>query len=197
VIGLILFGQNHLYVKMLFYKGFHYSEVFQKILHRLQVRIFLVPCRSSGRSCHPVRTLICPLFHPSGRRAIPSGCPDRPSIIRSDNIDFHPDPSLHREASVPACIRPDISAARPDASQYSTKLQILSKFIMGRLMQPSERRGFPSKRASHSNSTIRTPVCHRPDACAPDMKIAYSTSTVRTPAYHVLDGRTTDMEIGC
>jgi hypothetical protein len=32
VIHLILFGQNHLYVKMLCYKGFRYSEVFQKIL---------------------------------------------------------------------------------------------------------------------------------------------------------------------
>jgi hypothetical protein len=57
--------------------------------------------------CHHVRTLICPLFHPSGRRAIPSGRPDRPSIIRPDDVDFRTDPSLHREASIPACIRPD------------------------------------------------------------------------------------------
>jgi len=35
---------------------------------------------------------------------------------------FSLDPSLHREASVLACIRPDVSAARLDASQYSTKL---------------------------------------------------------------------------
>jgi len=33
-----------------------------------------VPCQSSRRLSHPVRTPICPLFHPSGRRVIPSGC---------------------------------------------------------------------------------------------------------------------------
>jgi len=59
--------------------------------------------------------------------------PDRPSIIRPDDVDFGPDPPLYREASVPACIRPDVSAARPDTSQYSTKLQILSKFIYGKI----------------------------------------------------------------
>jgi hypothetical protein len=30
-----------------------------------------------------------------------------------------PDPILYREVSVPAFIRPDVSAAHPDASQYS------------------------------------------------------------------------------
>jgi hypothetical protein len=84
-------------------------------------------------TCHPVRTLICPLVHPSGRRAILSGRPDRPSIIRPDNVDFRPDPSLHREASVPACIHSVVTAARPDVSQYSTKLQILSKFSYGKI----------------------------------------------------------------
>jgi hypothetical protein len=34
---------------------------------------FQVPCQPSGLSSHPVQTLICPLFHPSGRRVIPSG----------------------------------------------------------------------------------------------------------------------------
>jgi hypothetical protein len=86
----------------------------------------LASLKISG-SLSAVRMLICPLFHPSGRRTIPSGRPNRPSIIRPDNVDFHPDPLLYREAYVPACIRPDISAARPDASEYSTKLQILSK----------------------------------------------------------------------
>jgi hypothetical protein len=74
----------------------------------------------------PIRMFISQQ-HPSGRRGIPSGrCaiksgrPDRPSIIR-------------REVSVPACIRLDVSAARPDASQYSIKLQILSKFFYGKI----------------------------------------------------------------
>jgi hypothetical protein len=42
-------------------------------IQSLQVRRIQVPCQPSGRSSHPVRTPICPLFHPSGRRVIPSG----------------------------------------------------------------------------------------------------------------------------
>jgi len=48
-------------------------------------------------------------------------------------MDFLKDPSLYREASVRACIRQDVSAARPDASQYLIKLQILSKFKYGKI----------------------------------------------------------------
>jgi hypothetical protein len=117
IIGLILCLDKILFVKMLFYKGFRYSKVFQKILHCLIVRRFPIPCQSSGRSCHPVRTLICPLFHPSGRRVLPFGRPDRTCIIRPDDVLSPSGPSLFREATVPACIRPDVSAARPDASQ--------------------------------------------------------------------------------
>jgi hypothetical protein len=50
-----------------FKQGFHYSEAFQMILHCFQDRSFQSPCQPSGRSCHPVLTPICPLFHPSGR----------------------------------------------------------------------------------------------------------------------------------
>jgi hypothetical protein len=42
-------------------------------IQSLQVRRIQVLCQSSERSSHPVRTPICPLFHPSGRRVIPSG----------------------------------------------------------------------------------------------------------------------------
>jgi hypothetical protein len=42
-------------------------------IQSLQVRRIQVPYQPSGRSSHPVRTPICPLFHPSGRRVIPSG----------------------------------------------------------------------------------------------------------------------------
>jgi hypothetical protein len=34
---------------------------------------FQVPCQPSGWSSHPFQKPICPLFHPSGRRVIPSG----------------------------------------------------------------------------------------------------------------------------
>jgi len=48
-------------------------------------------------------------------------CPDARQIkhIRPDDVYFHPDPSLYQEASVPAYIRPDVSAARPDDVQWS------------------------------------------------------------------------------
>jgi hypothetical protein len=87
-----------------------------------------VPCLPSGQSSHPVRTPLCPLFHPSGRRVIPSG---------HQTIQYHPSrrraPSirtltLYREVSIPACIRPDVSAARLDASQFLNGSLILSKF---------------------------------------------------------------------
>jgi hypothetical protein len=43
--------------------------------------------------------------------------PDRSSIIHPDDVNFRPDSSLYREASVPACIRLDDSAARSDDVQ--------------------------------------------------------------------------------
>jgi len=43
--------------------------------------------------------------------------PDRSSIIHLDDVNFCPDSSLYREASVPACIRPDNSAACSDDIQ--------------------------------------------------------------------------------
>jgi hypothetical protein len=42
---------------------------------------------------------------------------DRIRTLHPEDVDFHLEPSLYREASVPACIHPDVSAARPDSSQ--------------------------------------------------------------------------------
>jgi len=124
VIGLILFRTKSLVCK----DALHRDSTIQKYFRdstlvtsqknrfpvsRPDAHLSIVP--SVRTMCHTVRT------------------PDRPSIIRPDDVYFYPDPSLHREASIPACIRPDVSAARPDASQYSTKLQILSKFIYGKI----------------------------------------------------------------
>jgi hypothetical protein len=47
---------------------------------------FQVPCQPSRRSSHPVRTPICPLFHTSGRRVLPSEPPRQISIIRPDEV---------------------------------------------------------------------------------------------------------------
>jgi hypothetical protein len=78
---------------------------------------FQVTCQPSGRSSHPVRTTCHPVR-----------TPDRPASFVQTKCSFRPDPILYREVSVPACIRPDVSAARPDASQYSISFWFLSKF---------------------------------------------------------------------
>jgi hypothetical protein len=114
-----VFGQNHLCVTML-----HRESNIQKCF---RVRRFSVPCQPSGRSSHPVRTTICHCsirpnnvpycpdsrqtkHHPSGRRVSPSG------------------PSSVSRRFYPACIHPDVSAARLDTSQYSISFRSLSKF---------------------------------------------------------------------
>jgi hypothetical protein len=43
---------------------------------------------------------------------------DRPASTVRTKCSFCPDPILYREVYVPACIRPDVSAACPEASQY-------------------------------------------------------------------------------
>jgi hypothetical protein len=77
---------------------------------------FQVPCQPYGRSSHPVRTPIYPLFHPSGRRVYRLDRQDRSASYVRTKCSFHLDPILYREVSVPACIRPDISAECLDAS---------------------------------------------------------------------------------
>jgi hypothetical protein len=72
-------------------------------------------------SC-PDDVLSRPVVHLSTVPSVRTTCSSRPdarqtNIIRPDDVSFRQDPPLYREASVPACIRPDISAARPDAHQ--------------------------------------------------------------------------------
>jgi hypothetical protein len=88
-------------------------------IQSLQVRRIKVPCQPSGRSSHPVRTPICPLFHPSRRRVYRPDLLDRPASSVWTKYSFCPDPILYREVSMPASIHPDVSAARPNTSQYS------------------------------------------------------------------------------
>jgi hypothetical protein len=87
-----------------------------------------VLCQPSRRSSHPFRTPICPLFHPSERRVIPSGRQTDQHHLFGRRAPSVRTPTLYREASVPACIRSDVLAARPDASQFSNGFLILSKF---------------------------------------------------------------------
>jgi hypothetical protein len=112
----------------------------------LQVRRIQVPCQPSGRLSHPVRTPICPLCHPSRRRVYCPDLQDRSASSVRTKCSFRPDPILYREVSVPACIRPDVLVARPDASQYSISFRFPSK--KGKINQPSRRCGIPSGRTS-------------------------------------------------
>jgi hypothetical protein len=81
-----------------------------------------------------------------GRRVIPSGCPSVHYSIRPDDVPYRPDarqtkhhlsgrrafpsgPSLFREATVPAYIRPDVSAARSNASQWSISFRFFPSSI--------------------------------------------------------------------
>jgi hypothetical protein len=88
--------------------------------------------------CHPVRTPICLLLHPSGRPSV--YCSIRPddvspcldarhsSIFRLDDVLL---PSAHFTVSRSFCaslLHPDVSTARPDAYQFSNGSLILSKF---------------------------------------------------------------------
>jgi hypothetical protein len=94
--------------------------------------------------CHPVRTLICPLLQPSGRRVIPSGHQtDQVSSIQTTWTSVR---TLH-------CIEKllfQLASVRTSEQPVRTPINIRPSFrffqssFMGRLMQPSGRRGFPS-----------------------------------------------------
>jgi hypothetical protein len=100
--------------------------------------------------------------------------PDRPSINHPDDVDFRPDPPLYSEASVPACIHLDISAARPDASQYSIKLQILSKCKYGKIAATVRMTWIPVRTRSFIRQESQFKF-NRPDVC----------SMVRTRVQHI------------
>jgi len=98
-------------------------------------------------TCHPVRTPICPLFHPSKRRAIPSGRQtDQASSVQTTYI-FRPDLYCIEKLLFKHCIRPNVSAAvRTPLSDRSASDSFQVQF-KGRLLQPSGRRRFLSGRA--------------------------------------------------
>jgi len=104
--------------------------------------------RSAVRTtCHPIRTLICPLFHLSRRCAIPSGRPDRSSIICLDDVLSYPDlhyfeKLLFQLESVRTFQQPVRTPLSDRSASDSFQVQ-----FKGRLLQPSRRRGFPSGRA--------------------------------------------------
>jgi len=168
---------------------------------------------STIQKCFRVRRFPVPC-QPFGRCVIPSGCPsvtvpsvrtpDRPSIIRSDDMHFCPDHPLCREGSVQlVSARPDVSAARPDASLYSTSSGFFPSSNKGKINQLSRWCGIPFGRASpqsknrNSNTLVRTSDSLGPYARSSKKEIADLTSTVRMTTYHGPDPSTSVMEIAC
>jgi len=101
-----------------------------------------------------------PASHLSNVPSVQTTCSSRPDSRQTSII--RPDPTLYREASVPACIRPDISVTRPNANQYLNSLRFFPSSNKGKIDQQSGQCGIPSGRASpqgknrSSNITVRT-----------------------------------------
>jgi hypothetical protein len=84
---------------------------------RLDAHLSTIP--SVRTTCHPVRM------------------PDRPASSVRTKCSFRPDPIMYREVSMLACIRPDVSTACPDASQYSNSLRFFPSSNKGKIDQSS------------------------------------------------------------
>jgi hypothetical protein len=100
---------------MLFNRDFTIQSTFRRLCTACKSEYFRFPInRPDDVSSHPDAHLSTV---PSVRTMYHTvRTPDRPSIISPDDVVFRLDPTLYREASIPACIRLDVSAARPDAS---------------------------------------------------------------------------------
>jgi hypothetical protein len=130
---------------MLFYKGFRYSEEFQKILPASQ--------KISG-SLSAVRTIVTsrPDAHLSTVPSVWTTChtvrmPDRPSIIRPNDVYFRPD--LHCFEKLLFQLKSIQTSQQPVWTPLSDRLASDSFQVQfkGRLLQLFGRRGFPSGRA--------------------------------------------------
>jgi len=135
-----VFGQNHVKCKDVVNRD--------STIQNLQVRRIQVPCQSSGRSSHPVRTPICPLFHPSGRHVIPSG---------RQTDQHHPSGRSAHSVRTPYCIEKflcHLASVRTFQQHVRTPPSTRSVFDFfpsskkGKINQPSGRYGIPSGRAS-------------------------------------------------
>jgi hypothetical protein len=108
-----VFGQNHLYVRML-QTGFP--------LFRVKSEEFQSSLSAVRTMCHPVRMPICLLLHPSGRCVIPSG---------RQTVQHHP--SGRRASSVRTlhCIEKFLFQLDPSGrfSNTSGRLSFLERFI--------------------------------------------------------------------
>jgi hypothetical protein len=114
-----VFGQNHLYVRML----------------QTGIPLFKVKSKEFQSSLSAVRTT-CLSVRTSDRQA---------SFVRTTCF-FRLDTYIVSRSFCASLLRPDISAACPDAYQFSNGSLILSKFKKGKINQPSGQCGIISVR---------------------------------------------------
>jgi hypothetical protein len=194
MIGLILNGQNHLYVKMLFTGIPLFRSASDDPALFLQVRDFgsLQVVRTK---CHPVRMLIGPQFHPSGRRAIPSRRPtDQASFVRTTWISIRTLIYIEKLLLQLASVRTSQQPVRTTSSDRSAS-DFLSKSKYGKIGSNVRTTWILVRTYSYirqeSQFKYNRPNVSQldPNARSTDMEIAYSTSTVWMPAYHGPDAR--------
>jgi hypothetical protein len=120
-----VFGQNHLCIKMRKH-GFHLQS---------DVSRFCLQVRRISRSLSAVRTIEPSRLdaHLSTVPSIRTTChsvrmPDSPASSVRTTCSFRPDPCTVSRSFCSSLVRPDVSAARPDAYQFSNGSLILSKF---------------------------------------------------------------------
>jgi hypothetical protein len=96
--------------KRCYKQEFHLSEHFQKTLHCEKDRRNSDSLSAVWTTCHPVQT------------------PDRSASFVQTKCSFRSDLSTVSRRFYPAYFRPDVLAARPDASQLSISFRFISKF---------------------------------------------------------------------
>jgi hypothetical protein len=145
-------------------------------------------------TCHPVWTLICPLFHPSGRRAIPSG--RRQTKHHPSGRCVFPSGPYNVSRSFCSSLHSSGRLSSPSGRfLVIDQVPILSKCKYGKIAATVRTTWIPVrtrvsiKQVRNSNSNVRMSVCHGPDAQSTDMEIPCRRSTVRTAIPNGPDAR--------
>jgi hypothetical protein len=134
---------------------------------RPDAHLFIVP--SCPDVCHTVRTSFRLRHHPSGR----CGFPSRHSYVsRSFCSSLHPS----RRLSSPF----GRLTVFDQASDFLSKNKYGEITVAVRTTWIPGRTRYSLRQVRNSNSTVRTPVYHGPDARTTDMEIACRRSTVQT-----------------
>jgi hypothetical protein len=134
-----VFGQNHLYVRMLQNK----DSTVQSEVRRISKFLVSRPDNVSSRPDVHLSTV------PSVRTTCLSVWTlDRQASSVRMTCFFRPNTFIVSRSFCASFLRSDVSTARPDAYQFSNGSLILSKFKKGKINQPFGRCGIPSGRLS-------------------------------------------------